>query len=361
MIIPAINILSASTFSGVKWYKKAFLFNLDFVLRPASRLLYPVGISVDPKQVVIGRDGWLYLGDQHQHTLTVNRRSPTENDHAVGKKIGAAAQAWNAYFSGKGIKLFKIMVGPNKDTIYSEHLPAWAKPLSLTVTDALFAGTGKKLFIDLRQPMLAAKENQPLALYYKTDTHWNAVGAGVAFRAFAQQVAMDDPELRWPPVAAYALDHVDPRAGGDLAKFLRLNEELTDSEPIVRASNPPIETTQFDFHTEKIVYRGGSPVVESPTKPLLVKSESALNNKRVLWLRDSFGGAMSPLMAATFSDVLHLHWSDGLRSPENLIQLIDKFKPDYVFMTVVERSSREKVFTVHPPSMLHQKGNDVKN
>ena len=358
LIIPAVNIISASDLGGVKWYKKGFLFNMDFALRRASKSLYPVGISVDPKQAVIGHDGWLYLGDLYEQTRTVDRRSPTEADFALGKKIGEATAAWEAYLSSKGVKLFRIMVGPNKGTIYSEHLPTWAKPPSPNVTDALFAGTGNIRYVDLRQPLLAAKDSQPEALYYKTDTHWNSLGAGISFRAFARQVAVAAPELRWPLEAAYELGSVKPRGGGDLAKFLRLNEDLTDAEPIIRVTSGSIETIQFDFETKKIIRRGGNPNIDAPPKPLLIKSERALNAKRVLWLRDSFGTAMSPLMAATFSDVLQLHWNEGLKSPEHFSQLVDEFKPDYVFITVVERSSRARAFTVYPPAILMPKASN---
>ncbi len=188
--MPAVNILSASNLGGVKWYKRGFLFNLDFALTLASKSLYPLGISVDPKQAIIGRDGWLYLGDMYAQTRTVDRSSPTETDFSLGKKIGGAAKAWDAYLSGKSVKLFRVMVGPNKGTIYPEHLPIWAKPPSPNVTDALFAGTGHSQYVDLRKPLLAAKEKHSEPLYYKTDTHWNSLGAGIGFRAFAQQVAL---------------------------------------------------------------------------------------------------------------------------------------------------------------------------
>lgn len=349
LIIPAINLISAPGRDNVKWYSRTFLYNMDFALRWASKSLYPLGISVDSKQAIIGRDDWLYLGDQYAQTRTVDRRSPTEADFALGKKIGAAVEAWDAYLSNKGVKLFRIMIGPNKGSVYPEHLPNWAKPAALNATDALVAGTRSDRYVDFRKSLLAAKANQPEALYYKTDTHWNAFGAGIAFRVFAQQVGAAAPELRWPSETTYELSHVDPRGGGDLAKFLHLNAYLADSEPITRVPDLSVETTQFDFDTKQVIHHGGNPMVQAPKKSLLVKAEGALNNKKVLWLRDSFGTAMSPLMAATFSDTLQLHWEEGFKTPENFIQLIDKFKPDYVFFTVVERASRASIFTAHPP------------
>lgn len=349
LVIPAINIASAPDPGASKWYERTFLYNMDFGARWASSLLYPFGISINPKQVIIGRDAWLYLGDQHEKTLSTDRRPPTEADTALGKEIGDAAEAWDKYLSSKGVKLFRIMVGPNKGTVYPDHLPAWAKPPSPNVTDALFAGTGNVRFVDLRKPLLAARADQPEALYYKTDTHWNSLGAGLAFRAFARYISDAAPELKWPVEAAYQLVRVDPKTNGDLIRFLRF-DELPDTEPITRLADLPIRTTQSDFYTKQVICRCRNPMVGTPAKPLLVTSEVALNDKKVLWLRDSFGTAMAPFMAATFSETLQLNWAEGLKSPEHFVELIEAFKPDYVFLTVVERDARARVFTAYPPS-----------
>lgn len=333
---------------------------MDFASRWVARLLYPLGISTDPKQVVIGRDGWTFLGDQYEKTLTVDRRLANKADFVLGEQMGSAAEAWDVYLSSKGVKNFNIMIGPNKGTIYPEYMPDWAMPASPNATDALLARTGLAHYVDLRGALLAAKNNQSDALYYKTDTHWNSLGAGIAFRAFAQQVSKTAPELQWPSEKTYAIDRVEPRGGGDLANFLRLTSYLPDIEPIIHASKLSIETTQSDFDTGQVLVQGGNPMVGSPDKPLLVKSIGALNSKRVLWLRDSFGTAMSPLMAATFSDVLQLHWGEAIKPGGRFVQLVEKWKPDYVFVTVVERASRTPWFAIYPPPVFAPRGRDFK-
>lgn len=358
LLVPVINILSAPNRDAIKWKEKNFLYNMDFVSRWAARLLYPLGISTDPKRVIIGRDGWIFLGDQYEQTRTVDRRPPSKADFVVGQEIGSATEAWNAYLSSKGVKLFRVMIGPNKGTIYPEYLPFWAKPSIPNATDALIAGTGAAHYVDLRGALLAAKANQPEALYYKTDTHWNSLGAGIAFQAFAQQVGKTAPEIQWPSQKAYELNRVDPRGGGDLANFLRLTASLADSEPIIHASSLSIETTQSDFDTKQVIRHGGNPMVEAPSKPLLVQSEGALNNKKVLWLRDSFGSAMSPLMAATFSEVLQLHWAEAIKPDGRFVQLVEEWKPDYVFFTVVERGSRAPWFAAYPSPVFVPRGSE---
>ncbi|MDY7065245.1 hypothetical protein PsexTeo8_16730 [Pseudomonas extremaustralis] len=352
MIVPAINIIATPNIKAKQLRKKSFLYNMDIISRWTQEALYPLGISIHSNQVIIGSDDWLFLGDGYDLTLSEDRRPANKSDNAIANKISASNNAWNEYLIGKGVKIFKIMVGPNKGSIYSEHMPIWARPDTFNPTDALFAATGKERYIDLRPPLLAGKEKHPEPLYYKTDTHWNYLGGAIAFHAFAEQIAHAAPELEWPSEKSYALDRIDSRSGGDLSKFLRLSANTTDDLPIIHVSDLPIETTQSNFYTKEVISQGGNPLVDLTFTPTLVTSVGALNNKKVLWLRDSFGGALSQLMAATFNNVLQIHWSEALKQDGSFAQLVEDFKPDYVFITVVERSARSPDFTVFPPGFV---------
>ena len=347
--VPIINIFTSSKRDTIEWAKQPFLYNMDFVSKWLGLFFYKFGISIDPNQVVIGLDDWLFLGDRYADTLTTDRRHLTKEDLSIGQEIGYAANAWSEYLSSKGVKLFKVMIGPNKSSIYPEYLPSWAKPSTPNATDALFAGTGTIHYVNLKDALLAAKTRYSTPLYYKTDTHWNQLGAGIAFQAFAQQVGPSAPEIHWPPNDAYQLIDVIPYTQGDLANFLRLRSFLPDKEAIIRASRLITKTTHLDFDTAQIIYHGGNNPVVMPNKPLLVRSEGALNNVKVLWLRDSFGTVMAPLMSATFSEVLQLSWEEAIKPEGRIVQLVEQWQPDYVFLTVVERSSRHTFFTTYPP------------
>jgi len=360
LAVPAINIIIAPGRDAIRLQDKSFLYNMDWASRWTASALYPMGISTDPKQVIIGKDGWLYLGDLYQQTLSNDRRPATESDAQLDKEIAAATKTWGAYLETKGVKAFRIMIGPNKGTIYPEHMPSWAKPVASNPTDALIAQTKGEIYIDLRPTLLKAKETHKEALYYKTDTHWNDLGAALAFRAFAQQVGEAAPELRWPSEKAYEVSRVNARNGGDLAKFLRLQGSFSDNDPIIYGSTPSVEITQSDFDTKKVFSKGGNPIIGSQMTPLLVTSTGALNNKKVLWLRDSYGNSISPLMDATFSDVLQLHWSEALKPGGRFAQLVEDWKPDYVFITVVERAARDTSFATYSPPSFSPKSSEFK-
>lgn len=352
LVGPVVNVAKAPADEAIKWREKSFLYNVDFISGWTSRVLFPLGISTDPKQVIVGRNRWLYLGDQYEQTLTVDRLPPSEADLALIRQISGASKAWDGYFRSKGVKLFRVMVAPNKGSIYPEYVPRWALPPSPSGSDALFAAVDPQIYIDLRPPLLAARKAQPTPLYYSTDTHWNYLGAALAFRAFGQQAGRSAPELKWPADTVYGLARVDPRGPGDLGRFLRIESGFEDFEPITNMFAVPVKTTQHDLDTNRLVNQGGNPPVDSPKTPLLVRNPDALNKAKVLWLRDSFGSSLAPLMAHTFSDVVQLHWGEAINPGGHLLRLIDEWKPDYVFFTVVERGTRNPWFAVFPPPAL---------
>lgn len=353
MIIPAINLQLgiAPKNVGKKWCGRSALYSFNFALPYLSRLFYPLGISTNPNQAIIGKNDWLYLGDQYEKTITVTRHGTTAENLKSVKKIVLATKLWEQWLKLHGVRMYKVMLAPNKDSIYPEFLPEWAQPAADSATNTLLANIGQGVYVDTRPALIAAKAQFSEPLYYKTDTHWNSLGAWVAFRAFTAEVARTELDLRGLSEQQVRVSKVNERHGGDLANFLRMTGMLRDSEvPIAIASKRPIETEQFDFETGRLTASGGNPQVAAPQHPLLVKSKYALYQKRVLWLRDSFGTAISPFMAAAFTETLQLHY--GAMDPVLFARLVDTYKPDYVFITVVERGALGEWFTNLPPANL---------
>lgn len=350
-VVPVINLNMGDgqkKNAELEWWRDSALYNLDFASALLNRFFYPHGISTNPDQVLIGKEDWLYLGEQYGNTISRNRRGATVEDAEVARIIGHATNSWSEWLSQKGVSTFRVMLGPDKATIYPEFLPGWAQPAAESATDTLLANVSQGLYIDTRTALRAAKSQFSESLYYKTDTHWNSLGAWVAFQAFQREIARTETGLRLLTEQDVRISNVNERQGGDLAKFLRLKEILRDDEVAIDImSELPLETEQYDFETGRLKRSGGNPEIHTAQRPLLVKSKNALNQKRVLWLRDSFGTAIAPFMAATFSETLQLHYDAA--HPELFARLVDIYKPDYVFITVVERGARRKRFGSFPP------------
>lgn len=356
-VIPLLNLHTKSlvasnpTPEGAKNTQQTISFyTIDYVLDYISPYLYYFGISSSPLQSIIGYKGWLYLGDKYMQTRTVSRRGQTAEDVSLARNIAFASEAWDAQLQKKGVHLYRVMIAPDKGTIYPEHLPEWAKPSTPSATDALVT-CASKLYFDLRPTLLRAKAETPIPLYYKTDTHWNSLGAAHAFNAFMSYLLHTEPGLNWESDQKFRVTQVRNRPGGDLARFLHLKRYLTDKEPVISwLINTSIETTQYDLESNKVIRSGGNPTIRAPQTPIRVASPHALNKKKILWLRDSFGTALSPFMAATFTEVVQVHWYPAFRNHGHLLtKLVDSWHPEYVIVTVVERASRSPEFALLPP------------
>ncbi len=107
----------------------------------------------------------------------------------------------------------------------------------------------------------------------------------------------------------------------------------------------PVE--QYDFNSGALTFSGLNIGIAPSMTPIQIKSPKALNKTKVLWLRDSFGSAMSPLIAATFSDVVQMHFL--ALEPQSLGDLVERYRPDIVIITSVERDTRNAFFQSLPP------------
>jgi len=343
-IVPAINLGLGNIHNTdkEKWWSRVVLYDIDFALPFWNRAFYPFGISTNPIQVVIGKNGWLYLGDMYEKTISVARYGATAGDMESARKIDLAAKAWDEWLKHRGVRLYQVMLGPNKDSIYPEFSPEWARPAANPAIDALLANDSQEIFVDARPALRAAKSQFSESLYYKTDSHWNNLGGWMAFRAFAKEVGRKEKELRWLSDRQVRISNIKDRNAGDIANFLRMKEMLRDREVAIEiVSGHPIETEVSDFDTKPPAVSANDPSVAAAQYPLLAKSltksKYALNRKKVLWLHDSFGGAITPFMLATFTETLQLGYDT--MEPVLFAKVIDAYKPDYVFITMVERKA----------------------
>jgi alginate O-acetyltransferase complex protein AlgJ len=304
IILPVMNLYRAGDEFKIS---RETLFNVDYFIPLAQKKVYPFGISLDPKQVIIGKEDWLYLGNQYKENIATRRNGLSFAEIERAKDLQLGLEQWDNYFKSEGVRVFQVMMGPDKETIYPEYLPDWAKPSKATRTDALLSGEHSNLISDIRSSLIDAKSVYDRPLYYKTDTHWNSLGAWIAFNAFIEDISADKGLIQgnWLTSDQVSISSVSPAEGGDLSNFLRL--KLPDERPIMTLGKE-INVTRIDFNTGEIIGDKGNPDVSPPSSPLLFKNPEALNSAKVLWLRDSFGGPITPYMSATFSEVLQIHY-----------------------------------------------------
>ncbi|MCM1195198.1 MAG: hypothetical protein NC332_04610, partial [Firmicutes bacterium] len=125
--------------------------------------------------VVFGEDDWLFYA--FDKSLDYYRGTNILSLEEMQKYV-ERAEIVNDYFESIG-KKFVIMIAPNKEQVYSEYMPE-----SLTVhsqvkrLDVLSEYFKEKSDVRFVYPLKALSEaKSEYQVYYKRDTHWNAVGA----------------------------------------------------------------------------------------------------------------------------------------------------------------------------------------
>lgn len=166
------------------------------------------------EQVRTGRDQWLFLTDE----LRYDADGPA-NLQARADMLGVAAQRLNE----QGVKLVIALV-PDKARIYETKLSSGQYPAynQSRYQDALVALRQRKVItVDLLQSLTQAALKSEV--FYRTDTHWNQIGAEVAARTVASQVqqlgvALDTTTFKTTTEAA-SVERV-----GDLVRLMGLQD-----------------------------------------------------------------------------------------------------------------------------------------
>lgn len=171
-------------------------------------------------QVQLGRDGWLYISQELKLSRDASGSMNTRADAVI-----ALAKALKA----RGITLVIAPV-PDKARIHPEHLmgtfPAALESGYNDFVSKLELGGVQVSHLDV--PLKTAAKTAEV--YYRTDTHWNMVGARVAARALATTVkslGFDLPATKFVTTKALT---AAPRIG-DLIRLMSLDSVQTPWRP----------------------------------------------------------------------------------------------------------------------------------
>jgi len=338
VVIP--NILQKGTLFKTGKGGAADYFNVDALEAVTARFLLDMGLSLKPSKVRIGDNGWLFLGDKYQRVYS-RSIGKDKRDKKIIPEVQKSIGKWEKLYDNKGVKGPYILIAPNKHSVYWEYLDAQLNSAALTSTDNLMhVLSDNPAIIDPRAHFRLLKKSSSYPMYYKTDTHWNNYGATEAYKLIRQQWGALLPDVRWLKDNEFKALESTSRSGGDLAGFLKLSDYLLDTEVSEEINFPPgfsVQSKSYFDGLQKPV--SDNLLVTSQNEPLLIESVNALNEKRVLWLRDSFGTHLSPLFTVTFSQVVHWHYGKSFKRQEMLRKLLEEFQPEIVIMTVVERGS----------------------
>lgn len=260
-----------------------------------------------PNRVVEGKEGWFFLGDFAQNVFSNNSGAKTimpQEKVFLEKNI-------NSYFENSksaGIP-FYMVVCPDKHQIYNEFLPFKLSD-RISKFDAVLKSLSDKdkRLVLLQEELLKRKREDKI--YFKTDSHWNDLGAFYGFNALIEKMQIDFPALRTLSVAEF---NFNTKMVGrkDLTNMINhdAKEEVLELTP--KNSN---DTQQNSFYNGVRVRK-----FFNPEKKL-----------KVVVFHDSYSFALMKYFVATFKE------SVFVKSYPNY-ELIENEKPDIVILEMVNR------------------------
>jgi hypothetical protein len=271
--------------------------------------------------VTEGRDGWLFYR-VHRGTQGVHPElpfSPAELDRWV-----QAFANRRRMVEGVGAA-FLVVFAPDKETVYPDLLPAGLPgPLPSSRLDALQTRLRAEgvTVVDLRPALAAARAPgsrfSRWPLYWRTDTHWNMLGALLAARPLLAELSARFPGVHVPTDEEIEVQET-PSGAGDLVRMRGLPDlsgDLRIEGRVWAPSCPAVSGYDLDARGDLTQH------VRCPGAPI----------RRALIFHDSMMVAMLPALAPAFE---RSTWSrQAVVDPA----LLASEAPEVVIFEVVERT-----------------------
>lgn len=290
----------------------------------ARNILSFVGLHCSgTPDVLIGPDGWLdYRGDGNL-TSFLNRDLFTEEEVA---RVGSEIEARRQWLARRGIQ-FLFMIAPDKSSLYPSMPAYFTHKPGPTREDQLlhYLRTHTKVeTVDLRAAIKTAMRKHPKTLlYWKTDSHWNELGAYTAYCSIFDKLKQWFPQMRTP--SARCREQYE--FSGDLSKIGGLMPWVHEQGPkLVAGSGIKAWHERSDYKT----VHNTMPEAAEPRRTTLTEVDDASLPRAVI-LHDSFMLALQPFLSYNFKRSLNL-WCYGFP-----LETILAEKPDIVIEEEVER------------------------
>jgi hypothetical protein len=267
-----------------------------------------------------GKDGWLFLGNRYDDTIAKLKltREPSQESlsraHSEFSAILDATKNTNTRVV--------LIIAPDKHSVYSEYLPAAIRPGAKRYVDFFterLASIERLIVYDPINNLKDSKLDERL-LYWRTDTHWNSLGAFVTFDGLMKRLELPTLEVNFEP---------DREFRGDLTFIANLTDFPVRGDdgwrPIFKKASNITEVTLSSTRGDVF------PVS-------VVKNDFPLVNKRVWLIGDSFANGIKPYLYETFAEVYNVgHVRKKLKELPILFEDTAN-KPDLIFIVKVERS-----------------------
>jgi len=287
------------------------------LVRGYNRASMWLGVSPSAK-VVVGTDGWLFVGEEYSAVEYYRATRPFTPEQLVWwQRLLEGRHDWLAQH---GIR-YLLIVAPDKQSIYPEYMPAALNRVgTATRLDQLVAHLEQHSdlqLLDLRGVLREAKAHE--RPYERLDSHWNDLGAWIAYAEIAKRLGVWFPHMQ--PVPLSDFERTWPAGqGNDLAMLLSLSDVMPGERltlvPRVprRARLIPTDGTLPPGSVAMLVTETGDPALP-----------------RAVMFHDSFAQTLWPFLSEHFAHIAY-SWQYNFDPG-----LIGREKPDVVLDEMVDR------------------------
>lgn len=316
---------------------------LNLLFKNLSSYIPNLQLKLSSNAVITGKNSFVFLSNKYNLVLDRHikgdlsillQKAPNlKKDHEVVlKKIDAT------YESSKKIGSdFFVLIAPDKHSIYCKQLPSYLSKDTCRKTQNItkeYLKDLEKRQINFIYPFdeLQSKSLQKQT-YYKTDSHWNMLGAETAFFSLINKISEKGTVFNKEPFKkndSYFLQEFANHNFGDLKDLANLNTNfpLDDKAYTVKLLVDPINK----------IYKEENPLIKMDGK-MKFKNENASNKLKVLVIHDSFSVALSVFFNLHFSDTYFVSYyckndDDWIKEITNII---NDYKPQLVVYETVER------------------------
>ena len=267
---------------------------------------------------IFGRRDWLfYSGNSSEEYYRGTNLFSIDEMEAWKNKF----EQLDSVCREKGIELV-VMTAPNKEQMYPEYMPTYQ-----------IASAQKRhdIFLDYMKANSSVRYLYPKAeltttkifydVFYKQDTHWNALGGFTGAMAVYRALGLQSMNV-------FELDVTKTtRKGGDLSSFSGYTSEYTDWKISYKKEITP-EAEYFENH-----------VTSSPTELSRFTANDALyKDKKLVVIGDSFRHALSGVMSKDFGVSVFAHRNElPYETPVVMEALQGLGEGDVLLLMAVER------------------------
>lgn len=280
-----------------------------------------LGVSPSPN-VILGKDGWLFYS---QFPVGEDREAIRPLTAAELENWRQLLQARSDDLAKQGVK-YLLVIAPDKQTIYPDYLPGRVRSRlpAASRLDQLFEhlrAHSTVAFVDLRPVLREGRKREDL--YYHTDSHWNGAGAYLAYGEIVTALKRWFSQME--PRPRDQVERIEGVGAGDLAHMIGLPDRMRETIPISYVPKTP--KARFSLGAEGFA-----------EKPYLLGHEKLYTTDvpestgpRAVFLRDSFAGALMPMIAEHFQRAVFI--------PTYVMdrEAIGRERPNVVVQEMVER------------------------